>query len=128
MKWRSRNRTPEALARARRMRREMSVSERHFWQAVRKRGIGFLCKRQVPVGPYVLDFYFPEASLCVETDGEQHQATVRADARRDEFLRAMGIETIRIPTLDLFEPDGLAFARWLKVVRAECERRAGRAP
>lgn len=104
----------------------MSVSERHFWEAVRKRRIGFLCKRQVPVGPYVLDFYFPEAGLCVETDGEQHADRASQDKLRDEFLRARGIETIRVPTLDLFDPTGVPFARWLNVVRDTCLARSGR--
>ena len=104
----------------------MSISEHHFWQAVRKKGIGFMCKRQVPVGPYVMDFYFPEARLCVETDGEQHVYRNLADARRDAHLETCGIKTIRIPTLDLFDPTGVPFARWLKLVREECLLRSGR--
>lgn len=104
----------------------MSVSEKHFWEAVRKRRIGFVCKRQVPVGPYFLDFYFPEASLCVETDGEQHLDREVRDARRDEYLRTVGIKTIRIPTLDLFDCSGVPFSRWLKVVRDECLDRSRR--
>ena len=104
----------------------MSVSERHFWLAVRRRGIGFQCKRQVPVGPYMLDFYFPEASLCVETDGEQHLQRRALDAERDAYLRERGIETVRIPTLDLFDPTGVPFARWLTVVREACLERSGR--
>lgn len=105
---------------------EKSLSERHFWEAVRRRGLGFACKRQVPVGPYVLDFYFREASLCVETDVEQHRARRPLDEARDDFLAERGIATIRIPTLDLFDPTGLPFARWLDTVRAECARRAQR--
>ena len=104
----------------------MSVSEKHFWEAVRKGGIGFKCKRQVPVGPYFLDFYFPEASLCVETDGEQHKSRLELDRKRDEFLISCGIKTIRIPTLDLFDPTGVPFAKWLDEVRAACLERSGR--
>lgn len=104
----------------------MSVSEKHFWAAVRKKAIGFTCKRQVPVGPYFLDFYFPEAKLCVETDGEQHASRLEADQRRDEFLATCGVATIRIPTLDLFDSTGVAFAKWLHVVREACLERSGR--
>ncbi|MCC6403446.1 MAG: DUF559 domain-containing protein [Fimbriimonadaceae bacterium] len=121
----ARNHSMEALHRARRLRSEMSVSEKRFWEAVRKRGIGFMCKRQVPVGPYILDFYFPEASLCVETDGEQHGQRAERDASRDAFLLERGVMTIRIPTLDLFDPTGAPFARWLRVVRMACEERGG---
>lgn len=126
MKPGSRNHSSEALLRARHMRRTMSVSEKQFWEAVRKRRIGFTCKRQVPVGPYTLDFYFPEARLCVETDGEQHANTVGRDKARDEFLAGRGIITIRIPTLDLFDQTGVPFADWLRMVQDACEARVNK--
>jgi len=104
----------------------MSVSERHFWEAVRKKRLGFVCKRQVPVGPYFLDFYFPEATLCVETDGEQHDRRAAADAQRDQYLLDHGIATIRIPTLDLFDHDNSVFEGWTRLVWEACTERSGR--
>ena len=50
----------------------MSVGEKWFWSAVRKDVLGFRIRRQVAIGPYILDFYIPKAKLCVEIDGEQH--------------------------------------------------------
>jgi very-short-patch-repair endonuclease len=104
----------------------MSVSEQALWLFLRKKRLGFLFRRQYPVGMYVLDFYCPEARLCVEVDGEQHRERVQADAQRDEFLAARGIETLRIPSLDLFEPTGQALKGWLQEVVMRCERRSGR--
>ncbi len=103
MKWGSRNKGSKPRERARRMRREPSVAERWFWNEVRLRRLGgFMFKRQVPIGPYVLDFYCPEASLAVEVDGEQHEQT--RDQVRDRCLLDQGIETFRIPSLQVFDP------------------------
>jgi very-short-patch-repair endonuclease len=122
MKRGARNSTSTALHRGRALRSERSVSEKVLWQALRKRQLGFLFKTQVPVGPYHLDFYCPEASLCVEVDGEQHDQS--RDARRDAYLKEQGVETIRIPSLDLFDAHGLLAARWLKLIEGRCRERA----
>ena len=61
----------------------MSVGEKWFWSAVRKDVLGFRIRRQVAIGPYILDFYIPKAKLCVEIDGEQHALTLRKDGIRD---------------------------------------------
>lgn len=79
----------------------MSVSERYLWSHLRKKRLGYSFRRQVPVGPYILDFYCGRAALCIEVDGEQHNLTKGRDDRRDGYLKNLGIETIRIPSLDL---------------------------
>ena len=122
----SRNLSQSNIKRIRRFRKEMSISERALWAQLRYRRQGFLFRRQYPIGPYALDFYCPEAMLCVEVDGEQHLGRPDKDEIRDQYLREKGIETIRIPSLDLFEPTGVKFARWELLIRETCERRAGR--
>src|SRR5215216_4051714 len=94
----SRNNSSEALLRSRELRSSMSVSEKKLWEKLRRKQLGFAFKRQVPVGPYTLDFYCPEASLCVEVDGEQHLFRKALDARRDTYLSLKRIATIRIPS------------------------------
>jgi len=118
----TRNHGLEGLRRARDLRRNMSASEQVLWNCIRKRQLGHEFKRQVPVGPYVLDFYCPAASLCVEVDGEHHALRVAADAARDAWLKRRGVETIRLPSLDLFE-QSTATNRWLNLIQASCERR-----
>ncbi len=83
----------------------MSVSEKWFWAEVRKDFLGYRFRRQVAMGPYILDFYVPRAKLCIEIDGEQHALRQEQDERRDAFLADLGILTIRIPSLDLFHQD-----------------------
>lgn len=114
------------VARARELRAEMGASERVLWERIRKEALGFRFKRQVPVGEYVLDFYCPEAALCVEVDGELHAERGPADASRDAFLDARRIKTMRIASMDLFDPRGLELTRWLERIQKECERRSGR--
>ncbi|RAK62500.1 endonuclease domain-containing protein [Phenylobacterium kunshanense] len=87
------------LIRARRLRKNMSLPEVMLWRCLRGRGDGKpVFRRQHPLGPYVLDFYCAAASLCVEIDGGGHGFGDRPgqDARRDAYLRNLGIETLRL--------------------------------
>ena len=45
---------------------------------------------------YILDFYCPKALLAVEVDGGAHRLTPATDAKRDEVLKSIGIETLRV--------------------------------
>ena len=101
----------------------MSVSERVLWTCLRKQRLGFTFRRQYPVGPYVLDFFCAAAQLAVEVDGEQHADRRSLDAARDAWFARKGIETVRLPSLDLFE-QGLALNRWLDVIELRCRARA----
>jgi len=96
---------------ARVLRGDMSSPEVRLWNQLRDRRVGGLkFRRQHPVEPYVLDFYCPEARLAIEVDGAQHNDDdhIRRDARRDAFLAAQGIRTLRIPAIDVFqEMDGV---------------------
>jgi very-short-patch-repair endonuclease len=104
----------------------MAASEDVLWRSIRKNGLGFSFRRQLPIGPYILDFYCAEASLCVEVDGELHELRKDRDVARDRFMESRGIETLRIRSLDLFEADGIAHAKALERISAACERRSGR--
>ena len=66
---------------------------------------GFRFRRQVGVGPYVLDFYCPSARLAVEIDGAVHEAPERAayDAARTQHLAAVGVRVVRFENRLVFE-------------------------
>ncbi len=88
--------------RAKRLRREMTTPERVLWSKLRNGQLDDLkFRRQRPLGPYILDFYCPEAYLCVEIDGEQHAHQREHDHRRDDFLRESGVETLRFTVSEL---------------------------
>src|SRR4051794_23309881 len=102
----------------------MSESEKLLWAALRGKAIRFRVKRQHPVDKYCLDFFVHEAMLCVEVDGEFHRLRAVEDAQRDADLAAMGIETLRIPSLDLWA--NLPY--WVDEVYFRCCARSGRKP
>src|SRR2546423_1286221 len=98
-----RNRSPEAIHRARMLRREMTPPERILWSRLRDPAIGLRFRRQHPLGPYVLDFYCPSANACVEVDGmHAHDGLGEWDAIRDALVLGSGIRTMRVQAADVF--------------------------
>jgi len=51
--------------------------------------------RQVPIGPYVVDFCCRERKLIVELDGGQHAIRVAYDAGRTAYLERLGYRVLR---------------------------------
>lgn len=53
----------------------------------------------VPVGPFELDLFWPDEGIAVEVDGWTHhssRSSFEGDRKRDAWLRARGIEVIRL--------------------------------
>jgi len=95
----------------------MSPAEAALWLGLKGRRFhGRLFRRQHPVGPYLLDFYCDALKLCVEVDGRWHDHPERmaADARRDAFLSARGIRTVRVGAHAVLS-DVDAVLRWLSM-------------
>ncbi len=58
---------------ARRLRRQMTDSERALWERLRRKQVQAVqFYRQKPIGNYIVDFYAPKAKIVVEVDGSQH--------------------------------------------------------
>jgi very-short-patch-repair endonuclease len=90
---------PSTLKRARRLRRGMTDPEVMLWTRLKGRFEDRpVFRRQFPIGPFVLDFYCPAAKLVVEVDGFWHfdHRGMARDERRDRWLRAQGLEIVRI--------------------------------
>ena len=62
--------------------------------APRARSMRF--RRQVLLGPFIVDFFAPAASLVVEVDGGIHRAQVQRDALRDAALEARGHRVVHL--------------------------------
>ena len=80
------------------MRSDMTDAELRLWRALRKPGVeGLRFRRQTPIGPYIVDFFCPEARLIVEVDGDQHgfDSERRRDAERDAWLANTGYCVVR---------------------------------
>jgi very-short-patch-repair endonuclease len=92
---------PSLLDHARSMRQAPTPAEHKLWQALRKQQIGGLkFRRQVPLGPFIADFYCPSARLVVEADGVTH-IDPRTDERRDAWLKSQRYNLFRISNHDV---------------------------
>jgi very-short-patch-repair endonuclease len=81
---------------ARRMRHEPAFNERALWKLLRNRRLDDLkFRRQVPIGPYIVDFVCFGARLVVEADGPLHDPA--SDALRDAWLKREGFTVLRFP-------------------------------
>ncbi len=91
-------RTPDYIRDlAREMRNNLTPAERIVWERVRlKRLNGYRFRSQHPIYRYILDFYCHEKKLAVEVDGDIHDTRREYDEYRDEFLKSIGIETLRL--------------------------------
>jgi very-short-patch-repair endonuclease len=91
------------IRKARSLRSTMSLPEVLLWKHLRQRPDDLRFRRQHPAGPYIADFFCADARLIVEIDGVGHGIGDQPahDARRDAFLRANGVEVLRIDAVDV---------------------------
>ena len=81
---------------ARLLRKNQTLAEAALWQRLRNRELcGHKFRRQVPVGPYVVDFLCKVARVIVEVDGGQHAKQVDYDSARETYLRSHGYHVVR---------------------------------
>lgn len=81
---------------ARGLRRRQTDAERRLWARLRdRRLLAAKFARQLPIGPYVVDFCCREAKLVVELDGGQHAAATVYDAERTQLLERLGYRVLR---------------------------------
>jgi very-short-patch-repair endonuclease len=96
--------TSAALSNAKRLRHEMTETERRLWYKLRgKRLGGFRFRKQVPVGSYIADFVCFEHKLVIELDGGQHALQQNYDKKRDEFLKEQGFRILRFWNNEVME-------------------------
>ena len=77
------------------MRGAPTDAELRLWRLLRDRRLnGIKFRRQVPLGPYIVDFLCVGAKLIVEADGSQHAESDR-DRVRDTHLESHGWKVLR---------------------------------
>jgi very-short-patch-repair endonuclease len=104
-----------SIRQARSLRRRSSVTEDRLWQMLRNRKLeGLKFRRQVPMGPYVLDFLCLRHRLVVEADGPFHDP--QHDARRDAWLGSQGFRVLRFSNSEIHGADHRAMNRILAAV------------
>jgi very-short-patch-repair endonuclease len=90
------------------MRSISTDAERKLWLLLRDRRLdGIKFRRQVPFGPYILDFVCFEHRLVVEADGGQHAGSA-TDLTRDAKLQSEGFKIVRYWNNDVLKnPEGV---------------------
>ena len=82
--------------RARELRKDQTDAERLLWKQLRSRQLnGFKFRRQVPIGPYIVDFLCMSLKLIVEVDGSQHMSNLQYDNSRTQYLESHGFHVAR---------------------------------
>jgi len=92
--------------RARQLRRKMTDTESVLWYHLKNRNLNNLkFRRQVPKGPYILDFYCPEKNLVIEVDGGQHfsKKHINHDRERTAFLQKHQLFILRYSNNDILK-------------------------
>jgi very-short-patch-repair endonuclease len=90
--------------RAKRLRLDSTRAERDLWDCLRDRRLdGWKWRRQVVIGPFIVDFVCLEAALGIELDGDHHADQQAYDARRDAYLRARGLRILRFRNDDFLD-------------------------
>lgn len=89
-------------AKARNLRHNSTDVERLMWSLLRDRRLhGHKFRRQVPIGPYIVDFVCYRSRLIIEVDGGQHQLQVMHDNTRTGWLETNGFTVLRFWNNDL---------------------------
>jgi very-short-patch-repair endonuclease len=102
--------------RARALRSNATREERKIWELLSRYRPKFT--RQLPIGPYIVDFACRQARLIVEIDGGQHAGS-QHDRVRDDWLRGEGWTVFRVWNSDVRDnPVGAAEA--IVARAAEC--------
>ena len=109
---------PGAVGRARRLRAEMTLSEKKLWPAVRKLGLN--ARRQVPIGRYIADFACHAAGLVIEIDSRRHDLPDDQlhDLERTTWLQSQGYRVLRFRNEDVLADPASVAAQIAAAIRA----------
>jgi very-short-patch-repair endonuclease len=91
------------IQRSRHLRAQMTDAEILLWFRLRgKRAGGHRFRRQVPLGPYIVDFACIKAQLVVEVDGSQHLNS-KEDQERTAWLESRNFRVLRFWNNDVLQ-------------------------
>lgn len=90
--------SPLIKARAKKLRKRMTLCEKILWQELRKNRLEkYYFRRQHPISRFIVDFYCHELRLIIEVDGSIHDSAEhrKKDANRTAELENLGLHVIR---------------------------------
>lgn len=71
-------------------------SEERLWRQLAGGRTGVSFRRQLVIGPFIVDFACTKLRLVVEVDGDAHRGRERHDAARDRTLSSLGWSVLRV--------------------------------
>ncbi|NLT52539.1 MAG: DUF559 domain-containing protein [Ignavibacteria bacterium] len=109
---------PELKERRRRLRKEMTFSEKIVWLHLRKKQLKVRFLRQYSIDNYIVDFYCPEMKIAVEIDGDVHNLPEQKeyDIERQRYLENYGVTFVRLKNEEVLGNGNKAFARIEEVI------------
>jgi len=82
--------------RARQLRSNPTEAEKRLWSTLRLKQIeSHRFRRQVAIGPYIVDFVCFDRRLIIEVDGGQHDSRIVPDDARMAWLERQGFRGLR---------------------------------
>ena len=86
-----------------------------LWRRLRAHKLpGYWFRRQVPMGPYIVDFACLKVGLLIELDGGQHADQVEQDSRRTGWLESQGFRILRFWNEEVLkQTDDVVEAIWI---------------
>ena len=89
--------------RAQELRNAATPAERLLWRYLNARQLGVRFNRQMPIGPFFVDFLCRERRLIIELDGHSHDVQPERDVWRDRFLTEAGYRVRHFANAEVFE-------------------------
>jgi len=88
------------------LRTHSTSAEAELWKYLSgKKLCGRKFRRQYSISNYIIDFYCVSEKLAIELDGDPHgdYIQIQKDIKRDDYLKTLGITTIRIENRFVFQ-------------------------
>ncbi|HEY8600190.1 MAG TPA: DUF559 domain-containing protein [Thermomicrobiales bacterium] len=96
--------TPEKRARAKQLRRQMTLAERELWRQLRANRLnGYQFRRQQVIDGFIVDFYCHTLKLIIEVDGPIHDSQAQHDRGREYLLTGRDLRILRFNNDELLQ-------------------------
>ncbi|MBZ9728702.1 endonuclease domain-containing protein [Salegentibacter sp. JZCK2] len=95
----------ENFAIARKLRQNMTSSEKMLWEHLNNNQLGYKFRRQHPLQSFIVDFYCHQFKLVIEIDGGYHNSKKQkvADQEREELLQFQELHILRFTNEEVVE-------------------------
>jgi very-short-patch-repair endonuclease len=109
--------TAEARDLSKRLRANMTKTERLFWDQVKASQLSVVVRRQMPILDYVVDFYIKSIGLAIELDGSSHHNNVLEDGKRQSRIEELGVTFIRFSNHEVQNNMESVLKKLIEVIR-----------